>query len=114
MGRPRSCYGTVLARAETGNEQYLMASAEVMKQARWKIIATMLAVTWLNPHVYLIRLSCWAVSADNWLWSQSAGSPSARLARRSYGFWLALHWRPGLRLDCTAKAQRIITILVGW
>jgi L-lysine exporter family protein LysE/ArgO len=30
-----------------------LASAEVMKQGRWKIIATMLAVTWLNPHVYL-------------------------------------------------------------
>lgn len=30
-----------------------LASAEVMKQGRWKIIVTMLAVTWLNPHVYL-------------------------------------------------------------
>ncbi|WP_348250885.1 LysE family transporter, partial [Salmonella enterica] len=30
-----------------------LASAEVMKQGRWKIIATMLAVTGLNPHVYL-------------------------------------------------------------
>ncbi|MFJ5443093.1 arginine exporter ArgO [Pectobacterium sp. CHL-2024] len=30
-----------------------LASAEVMKQSRWRIIATMLAVTWLNPHVYL-------------------------------------------------------------
>ena len=24
-----------------------------MQQGRWKIIITMLAVTWLNPHVYL-------------------------------------------------------------
>ncbi|GKW24919.1 arginine exporter ArgO [Pectobacterium polonicum] len=30
-----------------------LVSAEVMKQSRWRIIATMLAVTWLNPHVYL-------------------------------------------------------------
>jgi hypothetical protein len=30
-----------------------LASAEVMQQGRWKIIITMLAVTWLNPHVYL-------------------------------------------------------------
>ncbi|KFX05176.1 arginine exporter protein [Pectobacterium betavasculorum] len=30
-----------------------LASADVMKQSRWRIIATMLAVTWLNPHVYL-------------------------------------------------------------
>ncbi len=29
-----------------------LASAEVLKQGRWKIIATMLAVTRLNPHVY--------------------------------------------------------------
>ncbi len=29
-----------------------LASAEVMQQGRWKIIITMLAVTWLNPHVY--------------------------------------------------------------
>ncbi|MBX4308368.1 LysE family transporter, partial [Mycobacterium tuberculosis] len=29
------------------------ANAEVMQQGRWKIIITMLAVTWLNPHVYL-------------------------------------------------------------
>ncbi|WP_254505509.1 LysE family transporter, partial [Salmonella enterica] len=27
--------------------------AEGMKQGRWKIIATRLAVTWLNQHVYL-------------------------------------------------------------
>ncbi len=30
-----------------------LANAEVMQQGRWKIIITMLAVTWLNPHVYL-------------------------------------------------------------
>lgn len=30
-----------------------LANAEIMKQGRWKLIATMLAVTWLNPHVYL-------------------------------------------------------------
>lgn len=30
-----------------------LADAEIMKQSRWRIIVTMLAVTWLNPHVYL-------------------------------------------------------------
>ncbi len=30
-----------------------LANAEVMQQGRWKIIITMLAVTRLNPHVYL-------------------------------------------------------------
>ncbi len=30
-----------------------LASTQVMKQGRWRIIATMLAVPWLNPHVYI-------------------------------------------------------------
>ncbi|MEC5343992.1 arginine exporter ArgO [Brenneria populi] len=30
-----------------------MTDAAVMQQSRWRIIATLLAVTWLNPHVYL-------------------------------------------------------------
>ncbi|MEC5317499.1 arginine exporter ArgO [Brenneria populi subsp. brevivirga] len=30
-----------------------MAGVAVMQQSRWRIIATLLAVTWLNPHVYL-------------------------------------------------------------
>lgn len=34
-----------------------LASAEVLKQGRWKIIATMLAVT-LNPHVYTDTFCC--------------------------------------------------------
>ncbi|RYC41195.1 arginine exporter ArgO [Pectobacterium zantedeschiae] len=35
------------------SKNIVLASADVMKQSRWRIIATMLAVTWLNPHVYL-------------------------------------------------------------
>ena len=64
-----------------------LASAEVMKQGRWKIIDTMLAVTWLNPHVYL----------DTFVVLGSLAILAA---------WLA----PRLR---TAKAQRIINTLVG-
>ncbi len=60
-----------------------------LKQGRWRIIATMLAVTWLNPHVYL----------DTFVVLGSLGSqlPSAGLS-------------PRLR---TARAQRIINLLVG-
>lgn len=50
-----------------------LANAEVMQHGRWKIIITMLAVTWLNPHVYLdtfVVLGSWEVS---WRWSRSAG-----------------------------------------
>lgn len=30
-----------------------LATAEELKQSRWRLVVTMLAVTWLNPHVYL-------------------------------------------------------------
>jgi L-lysine exporter family protein LysE/ArgO len=50
-----------------------LASAEVMKQGRWKIIVTMLAVTWLNPHVYLDTFVVLGSLAGSWRWSRSAG-----------------------------------------
>ncbi len=40
-----------------------------------KIIATMLAVTWLNPHVYLDTLLYWAALAGNLMWNQNVGLP---------------------------------------
>ncbi len=40
-----------LRTAFSGN--IMLASEAAMKQGRGRIIATMLAVTWLNPHVYL-------------------------------------------------------------
>lgn len=90
-----------------------LASAEVMKQGRWKIIATMLAVTWLNPHVYLDTFVVLGSLGGNWTLSRSAGLRWEPSALRSCGFrsgiaggWLA----PRLR---TAKAQRIINTLVG-
>ena len=30
-----------------------LASDQIKQQSRWRIIATLAAVTWLNPHVYL-------------------------------------------------------------
>lgn len=90
-----------------------LASAEVMKQGRWKIIVTMLAVTWLNPHVYLDTFVVLGSLADSWTLSRNAGLRSVRSAPPSSGSsvlrsaaWLA----PRLR---TAKAQRIINTLVG-
>ena len=90
-----------------------LASAEVMKQGRWKIIVTMLAVTWLNPHVYLDTFVVLGSPADSWTLSRNAGLRSVRSAPPSSGSlvlrsaaWLA----PRLR---TAKAQRIINTSVG-
>ncbi len=90
------------------------ATADVMKHGRWKIIATMLAVTWLNQHVYL----------DTFLVLGSLGGQLAKEPKR----WFALGtisasflWFFGLALLAawlaprlrTAKAQRIMNILVG-
>lgn len=30
-----------------------VVSVDIVRQSRWRVIATVLAVTWLNPHVYL-------------------------------------------------------------
>lgn len=90
-----------------------LASAEVMKQGRWKIIVTMLAVTWLNPHVYL----------DTFVVLGSLGGQLAMEPKR----WFALGtisasflWFFGLALLATGspapaygKAQRVINVLVG-
>ena len=91
-----------------------LATAEVMKQGRWKIIATMLAVTWLNPHVYL----------DTFVVLGSLGGQLEAVPKRWFALgpisasflWffalalLAAWLAPRLR---TAKAQRIINVVVG-
>ncbi|BCQ33530.1 MULTISPECIES: arginine exporter ArgO [Erwiniaceae] len=91
-----------------------LASAAVLKQGRWRIVATMMAVTWLNPHVYL----------DTFVVLGSLGGQLPDEARR----WFALGsasasvlWFFGLALLAawlapllnTTRAQRIINLLVG-
>lgn len=91
-----------------------LASAEVMQQGRWKIIITMLAVTWLNPHVYLDTFVVLgslggqlAVEPKRWF---ALGTISASFLW-FFGLALLAAWlAPRLR---TAKAQRIINIVVG-
>lgn len=91
-----------------------LASAEVMKQGRWKIIATVLAVTWLNPHVYLdtfvVLGSLGGQLADEPKRWFALGTVSASVLW-FYGLALLAAWlAPRLR---TAKAQRIINGVVG-
>ena len=75
-----------------------LASAEVLKQGRWKIIATMLAVTWLNPlDVEPKRWFALGTISASFLWFFGLAILAA---------WLA----PRLR---TAKSQRIINLVVG-
>ncbi|WP_058911059.1 arginine exporter ArgO [Entomohabitans teleogrylli] len=91
-----------------------LASAEAMRQGRWKIIVTVLAVTWLNPHVWL---DTFVVLGS--LGGQLAAEPKRWFALGTvsasilwfYGLALLAAWlAPRLR---TARAQRIINLLVG-
>lgn len=88
--------------------------AEIRKQGRWRIIATMMAVTWLNPHVYI----------DTFVVLGSLGGqlPAAARAWFALGSAMAsLLWFFSLALMAswlsprlnTARAQRIINALVG-
>jgi len=96
------------------SQQLELANAEVLKQGRWRIIATMLAVTWLNPHVYL---DTFVVLGS--LGGQLAAEPKRWFALGTisasfiwfFGLALLAAWlAPRLR---TAKAQRIINVVVG-
>ncbi|MCV9878320.1 arginine exporter ArgO [Brenneria izbisi] len=91
-----------------------LADAEVMKQCRWRIIATMLAVTWLNPHVYLDTFvvlgslgSQFSEDARGWF---AMGTITASfvwfLALALLAAWLA----PWLN---TPRSQRVINLFVG-
>lgn len=91
-----------------------LENAEALRQGRGQIIATMLAVTWLNPHVYL----------DTFVVLGSLGGQLADMPKRWFALgtisasflWffslalLAAWLAPRLR---TATAQRVINILVG-
>lgn len=91
-----------------------LENAEALRQGRGQIIATMLAVTWLNPHVYL----------DTFVVLGSLGGQLADMPKRWFALgtisasflWffslalLAAWLAPRLR---TATAQRVINSLVG-
>ncbi|MEQ9905596.1 arginine exporter ArgO [Pectobacterium aroidearum] len=96
------------------SKNIVLASAEVMKQSRWRIIATMLAVTWLNPHVYLDTFvvlgslgSQFAGDARSWF---ALGTMTASFtwffALALLASWLA----PWLN---TPRVQRVINFCVG-
>lgn len=91
-----------------------LANETALQQSRWRIVATMMAVTWLNPHVYL----------DTFVVLGSLGGQLPAAAR----YWFALGtisasilWFFGLALLAawlspllrTRKAQRVINLLVG-
>ena len=77
-----------------------LASAEVMKQGRWKIIVTMLAVT------------AWV---DSWTLSPSAGLRSVRSAPPSSGSLVLRSWRHGWRhVFAPLKRSALSIPWLGW
>ncbi|HEJ9097700.1 TPA: arginine exporter ArgO [Serratia odorifera] len=96
------------------SQQFALTSAQEMKQSRWRLVVTMLAVTWLNPHVYLDTFVVLgslggqlAPEVRSWF---AIGAVSASIvwffALALLAAWLA----PWLN---TPLAQRIINLLVG-
>lgn len=91
-----------------------LAHAAMMKQSRLRIFTTMMAVTWLNPHVYLdtfvVLGSLGGQLADEPKRWFAAGTISASVLW-FFGLALLAAWlAPRLR---TEKAQRIINGIVG-
>ena len=90
-----------------------LANAEVMKQGRWKIIVTMLAVTWLNPHVYLdtvIFLGSVAQSQGDGRWLFVAGCVTGSFL---WFFALAYGSRYLSRWLATPKAWRVLDVIIA-
>ena len=91
-----------------------LANAEVMQQGRWKIIITMLAVTWLNPHVYLDTFVVLGsiggqLGSDMRIWF-TAGAVCASILW-FFGLALLAAWfSPVLQKPIS---QRIINLFVG-
>lgn len=91
-----------------------LAAAAVVKPGRWRILVALLAVTWLNPHVYL----------DTFVVLGSLGGQLPQEARRWFVLGSAsasVLWFFGLALLAswlapllnTGRAQRLINLFVG-
>lgn len=104
-------FGALRRAVQPGEEAALEAG---VSQTRWRIVLTLLAVTWLNPHVYL----------DTFVVLGSLGGQFAPEGRRWFALGAAcasLLWFFGLALLAawlapvlrTPRAQRIINALVG-
>ncbi|CAI2414797.1 arginine exporter ArgO [Serratia liquefaciens] len=96
------------------SRQLALATAEELKQSRWRLVVTMLAVTWLNPHVYLDTFVVLgslggqlAPDVRSWFALGAVGASILWFfALALLASWLA----PWLN---TQMAQRVINTLVG-
>ncbi|WP_342754168.1 arginine exporter ArgO [Pantoea sp. MBD-2R] len=101
-----------LRTAASGNIE--LASANALRQGRWRIVATMMAVTWLNPHVYIDTFMVLGslggqLPAESRRWF-ALGSASASLLWFFSLALLAAWLSPRLN---TATSQRVINLVVG-
>lgn len=91
-----------------------LAAAAALKQSRWRIIVSMFAVTWLNPHVYI----------DTFVLLGSIGGQLPTDARPWFAFGsitASIVWFFGLAILAawlapllnTPRAQRVINLFVG-
>lgn len=85
-----------------------------IRQSRWRVVASMLAVTWLNPHVYLDTFVVLGslggrLSNDGRVWF-ALGAVTASIIWFFGLAILASLLSPWLN---TAKARRIINLVVG-
>lgn len=96
------------------NAEGVEAGGEGVQQSRWRLVVTMLAVTWLNPHVYLDTFVVLGslggqLAADVRGWF-ALGAVSASVIWFFSLAWLAAWMAPWLG---TPRAQRIINVLVA-
>ncbi|KAA8998142.1 arginine exporter ArgO [Affinibrenneria salicis] len=107
------CYGWGAMRSAF-SQRPPQTQSETLRKGRWRIVATMLAVTWLNPHVYL----------DTFVIQGSLGGQLSEAARYWFVFGsisASLLWFFSLALLAAWLApwlsrpgcQRIINLLVG-
>ncbi len=88
-----------------------LASAEVLKQGRWEIIATMLAVTWLIIRMFTwILLLYWAALAGSLTSNQNVGLRSGQLAPLSCGSLVWLFSQPGWHRACARQNHSALSI----
>ncbi len=71
------------------------------------------AVTWLNPHVYLDTFVVLGSLAGNLMWNQNVGLRSGLLAPFPVVLWSGYSRSLAGTAPAQAKSQRIINLVVG-
>ncbi|SPW58653.1 arginine exporter [Escherichia coli] len=88
-----------------------LASAEVLKQGRWKIIANHAGSDLAESACFTwILLLYWAALAGNLMWNQNVGLRSGQLAPLSCGSLVWLFSQPGWHRACARQNHSALSI----